>query len=45
MDGVVDKNYVFIAVNKVHDRFGGVAVREGGEKKNIIMGPNIFSIV
>lgn len=46
MDGVVDKDDVFIAINKVHDRFGGMAVGEdGGEKKNIIMGSNIFSII
>lgn len=32
MDRVVDKNYVLIAINKVHDRFGGVAAGERRKK-------------
>jgi len=37
MDGVVDKNDVLVTVNKVHDRFGGVAAEKGGEKHKICM--------
>lgn len=36
MDGIVDKNYVFITVNKVHDRFGAVAAKKCGKKVNMI---------
>lgn len=37
----MDKNNVLITINKVHDRFGGVAAREGGGKTLIIMGTSI----
>lgn len=36
MDGIVDKNDVFIAINKVHDRFGAVAAERHGNKVIVI---------
>lgn len=33
MDGVVDKNDVLIAINKVHDRFSRVTAKRGRREK------------